>query len=112
MLKKLIILATCLFSANAYSQQCEISNARITSVHQYLDGMIFVNFDKAATPTGCGCQFPTRMGFHKNDNEKFLTAAALTGLAAGKTVTAIGEDQGCPIHGNTAKLIIFVVNAN
>ncbi len=88
---------------------CDIDNAEVTSVFQWSDGHIFVVFDK---DIGCGCYMKNRVGFHKNDNEKFYMSAALTALTTGNKVRirADNVDGTCPVHGNTPKLITFQIS--
>ncbi len=87
------------FSVN--SATCSVNDAKVTSTFQWSDGSIFIIFDKS---TDCNCPIKNRLGFHKNDDEKFFISAALTAYTTGKPVTAWAEDVGCLIHGNTAKL--------
>ena len=53
------------------------------------------------------------MAFHKDDEQNFYMSASLAALTTGKSVTLVGEDGDgkCPIHGNTAKLRAFYINA-
>ena len=98
-----------IFANSVQATECIVRDAKVTQVHQYKDGHIFIEFDKA---TDCECQFPLRLAFHKNDDEKFFMSASLTALTSGKRVWAVGEDSNCPVHGNTAKLTNFYIFAN
>ena len=89
---------------------CQIQDTTIKSIHQYQDGWIFVSFDDSAGApvSDCGCSTfsKTRMGFHKDSNESFIQAAALTAHVTGKLVSAIADDV-CSIHGNTPVIKSF-----
>ena len=80
---------------------CTVSNAKVKQIFQYDDGTIFLVFDRG---TDCGCPQKHRVGFHKNDNEQFFVAAAMTALTTGQLVSIRAEDSGCSVHGNSAKL--------
>lgn len=111
-MKKILVILLMLFSTVAYSKQCSVSG-KITQMHQYTDGTIFINVD---TASNCDCAHKSRMAFHRNDSQSFYVSAALTALTAKKTVTLTGEDRNssgrCPIHGNTALLKAFYINAD
>ena len=111
-MKSVTMLTTIVFSLVSpylFAKDCVVYDTKITRIHQYTDGNIFVYFDKISD---CSCQFPQRMAFHKNDDEKFFVSAALTALTTGKNVSLVGEDTNCPIHGNTAKMTNLSINAN
>ena len=88
-------------AATKFVRLSENRSAKITRMHQYVDGYIFIYFDRSSD---CVCKIPNRMAFHKDANEKFFMSAALTALTAGNLVTVTGDDVNCPVHGNTAKL--------
>lgn len=66
------------------------------------DGHIFVNLSQN---TDCACPISNRVAFHKDSNEKFLMAVALTALTTQKTVFVRAVENNCAIHANTARLI-------
>lgn len=105
-MKIVLVLLTLMFiSVKAYAV-CQVTGAKVVQIHQYRDGHIFVDFDKQ---NDCGCSFGNRMAFHKNDDEKVFVSMILTALTAGNSVKAVSVVEGCPIHGNTAKLTDFHV---
>jgi hypothetical protein len=106
----LLVFAFCIWSSNTYAESCQ-ATGKVTQVHQYTDGVIFINVDQAST---CDCPQKSRFAFHKLDDEKFYISAALTALTTGKRVTLIGEDGNgrCPVHGNSPKLTALYLNAN
>jgi hypothetical protein len=107
----LALCAAALAPWSARAGTCEVDDAVVTQVFQWDDGSIFVVLDRAI---GCGCPQNFRAGFHKNDNEKFYIAAALTALATGKKVYLRGDNVNstCPVHSNTARLISLTVKNN
>lgn len=113
-MKKLLklIVASLLTLTAGFTQAsvCMVDNLSVLRVFQWEDGYIFIEFDK---PLGCGCGEPNRAAFHRDDNQKFFVAAALTALAAGKKVMARADNQSgtCPVHGNSAKLVTLMIKA-
>ncbi|HEY6528757.1 MAG TPA: hypothetical protein VIZ65_08680 [Cellvibrionaceae bacterium] len=108
---KRLILATilCAFVGSNWAD-CGVDSAKITFVHQYHDGSIFVTFDKA---TNCGCTIPTRMAFNTADaGYDYIKSMVLLAYASGKSIAANSNIAGCPIHGNTAKMNSFGVYPN
>ena len=106
-LKIAIIFIALFVSSHSHAGLCTASGATVERLFQYDDGSIFVVLDK---DTNCNCSHTKRVGFHKDDNEKFFMSAGLTALTTGKLVTIRAEDTGCSIHGNTAKLIGLYIN--
>ena len=109
-MKKLVIFTILLtFPFLSHAAKCSVSG-KVTRVHQYTDGTIFIDISKNSD---CECSQKSRMAFHKDDDQKFYVSAALTALTTGKSVTLIGADGGgkCPVHGNTPKLRAFYINA-
>lgn len=103
----LSIFGFILFIISQYSMAavCTLpTNSNIVNLFQWSDGHIFIVFDQN---TNCNCPIPNRVAFHKNDDEKFIMSAALAALNSGKKVWIRAEDNGCVIHGNTAKIISF-----
>lgn len=94
--------------ASSNVSACKVAGAKVTQIFQWSDGHIFISVDK---PNDCGCTLGYRFAFHKNDDEKFFSSAALTALAGGHTVELRG-DPSCAIHGNTPKLIELYINSN
>ncbi|WP_038194216.1 hypothetical protein [Vibrio nigripulchritudo] len=111
-MKNILFIALMLFSAFAYSKQCSLTG-KITQMHQYTDGTIFINVDASSS---CDCAHKSRMAFHRNENQSFYVSAALTALTAKKTVTLTGEDRNtsgaCPIHNNSPLLTALYINAD
>lgn len=106
-----LFIFTILLSLPFTSQAAKCSlSGKITRVHQYTDGMIFIDINKSSD---CQCPQKSRMAFHKDDEQNFYMSASLAALTTGKSVTLVGEDGDgkCPIHGNTAKLRAFYINA-
>jgi len=97
-----IIVFGVLYSSASSAVTCQLpSDAKVTNVFQWDDGHIFIYFDRS---TNCNCSIANRVAFHKDDDEKMFMAIALTAVTSGKPVWLRAEDNGCPIHGNTAKL--------
>lgn len=96
------LVAVALLAGFVQVHACGTSAAKITQVFQWDDGNIFVNLSQ---PTDCACPIRDRVAFHKDSNEKFLMATALTALTTGKTVFVRAVENSCAIHGNTARLI-------
>lgn len=104
-----LLVITGFFGGVARAAICQVTGARVTEVIQWGDGYIFVNLDIS---TGCSCSTPYRVAFHKNDNEKFMMAQVLLAHTTGKSVLVRAQDNNggaCPIHGNTAKLVAFML---
>lgn len=106
---QLVIMIVALGIITIYSEAssaaiCTVSNAKVTNIFQWDDGHIFIYFDR---DTSCNCSIPNRVAFHKDDNEKFLMSITLTAATSGKPVWIRAEDEGCVIHGNTARLKTF-----
>jgi hypothetical protein len=81
---------------------CGVAKAKITFIHQYYDGSIFVDF---STSTNCPCSAPGRLAFNTSDpGYDFIKSMVLMAYATNSWVGANSNIPGCPIHGNTAKL--------
>ena len=97
------VLASLALSASfIQAHACGTSGAKVTQVFQWDDGNIFVVLSQG---TDCACSIRDRVAFHKDANEKFLMATALTALTTGKTVFIRAVENNCAIHGNTARLV-------
>jgi len=121
----LIIIVLGMLSFESYAVECGVSAAKVTKVHQYHDGSVFVYFDK---DSDCDCSIKDRLAFSNDKSSlatttakiiesnkvKFFISASLTALTTGTLVGVRAEDRdengNCPIHGNTAEAITFVIN--
>jgi hypothetical protein len=106
----LLALALCVaLPSAAHAARCAVDNAKIVNVLQWDDGHIYIELDRAIP--GCSCSINSRAAFHKDENQKFFIAAALTAQATNKSVYVGADDVGgtCPIHGNTPRLVALVV---
>ena len=56
------------FILAVFSSSAIAEDSKVTRINQHPDGHIFVQFDKSSD---CSCEFPVRMAFHKDDDEKF-----------------------------------------
>lgn len=102
-----IFVVSSLLSLNSYAS-CGVSNARITDVHQYFDGHVFVAFDKAVD---CGCTQTNRLAFNVADPDiEFIQSMVLMAYATGRRVDAKSSSELCSVHGNTAKMDYFRVH--
>ena len=81
---------------------CSVTDAKITGMHRYTDGTLFINTNKA---NDCGCSQGARFAMKTTDvdSDSFTVSAALTAFTAGIMVSINGLD-GCSIHGNTPEL--------
>jgi len=94
------------FSAYAFAG-CGVEKAKITMIHQYFNGEVFVDFNKKTT---CDCSIPGRLAFLSSDeNIDFIKSMVLMAFASDRVVSAHSNIAGCPIHGNTAKMNYFRV---
>jgi hypothetical protein len=111
MKRTLLLLVSLLIPCPVQAEVCQVDNALVTAVYQWDDGSIFIHVDRAV---GCGCAEDFRAAFHKNDNERFFLAAALTALTAGKKVFMRADNVNgtCPVHANTPKLLALVIKSN
>lgn len=100
-----VVLAVSLMISGFANANCGVRDAKITEIHQYYDGSVFVNFDKAGD---CDCSIKNRMAFKVGDaNIEFIQSMVLLAYASGKSVTAFTDSASCSVHGNTAKLNYF-----
>jgi hypothetical protein len=85
---------------------CNVDDALVTGMFQWEDGHVFIEFDR---DIGCGCPALSRAAFHKDENQKFHMAAALTAFTTGRRVSirADNVDGTCPVHGNTPRLLML-----
>lgn len=101
-MKKTIALLTGILFANVAFADCGVPRTKITNIHQYYDGSIFVDFSDS---TNCPCSIPQRMAFNTTDpGYDFVKSMVLFAYATNSWIGVNSNIQGCPIHGNTAKL--------
>ncbi len=86
--------------------ECYVTNAKVRGIFQYQDGNTFVGFDQ---DSNCNCPIADRLAFNISENQDFIISAALVAFSTQVIVNATGEDTGCSVHGNTAKLIGFTL---
>lgn len=102
-----LVLTLVLFLATQLAMSCGVTNAKITDVFQYFDGQVFVSFDKQTT---CDCPQKSRMAFNVNNPEtKFIQSMVLMAYSSGRSVSALTDISGCPVHSNSPKLNYFRV---
>lgn len=94
-----------LFSSSFVIASCKVVDAKVTSLHRYTDGTLFINTNKQSD---CGCSQKSRFAIksEKVDSDDFTVSAVLTAYVSQKLITIVGL-EGCRVHGNTPELSIF-----
>lgn len=107
-MKYISTLFTILFLCIPAYADCSVADTKITSMHRYTDGTLFINTENA---NACGCSQGSRFAMKsaKVDSDSFTVSAALTAFTAGKLVNITGV-AGCSIHGNTPELSVLAIH--
>ena len=105
-----LLALTIFFVETGVAGTCQVDDARVVEVFQYDNGQIFVKLDQS--DSDCVCTYKNRFRYHKDDEEKFFTASALSALAGNFKVKARGDDSLCGSSENTAKLTAIYLYAN
>ena len=94
-----------LFVLSSVSFACGVSETKVVKVHEYHDGVIFVDFSKS---TDCECSQKKRLAFRSSDEDKdFIKSMVLTAYVSDLTVSAYSNINTCDFHSNTAELTYF-----